>query len=82
MCAICTAYRVLWEVIDVVQVVAAQAVGRGLWQLREGTNIRLLRSDVGSLPDRLIKTNDFMIFPLKFLQLTHGGSQRHGWGVG
>ena len=81
MCAICTACRVWWEVIDVVQVVAAQAVGRGLWQLREGTNIRLLRSDVGSLPDRLIKTNDFMIFPLKFLQLTHGGSQRHGWGV-
>ena len=81
MCAICTAYRVWWEVIDVVQVVAAQAVGRGLWQLREGTNIRLLRSDVGSLPDRLIKTNDFMIFPLKFLQGTHGGSQRHGWGV-
>ena len=68
MCAICTAYRVLWEVIDVVQVGAAQAVGRGLWQRREGTNIRLLRSDVGSLPDRLIKTNDFMIFPLKFLQ--------------
>ena len=28
MYAICTAYRVLWEVIDVVQVVAAQAVGR------------------------------------------------------
>ena len=32
MCAIYTAYRVWWEVIDVVQVVAAQAVGRGLWQ--------------------------------------------------
>ena len=81
MCAIYTAYRVWWEVIDVVQVVAAQAVGRGLWQLRKATNIRPLRSDVGSLPDRLIKTSDFMIFPLKFLQLTHGGSQRHGWGV-
>ena len=79
MCAICTAYRVLWEVIDVVQVVAA--VGRGFWQLRKATNIRPLRLDVGSLPDRLIKTNDFMIFPLKFLQGTHGGSQRHGWGV-
>ena len=32
MCAIYTAYIVWWEVIDVVQVVAAQAVGRGLWQ--------------------------------------------------
>ena len=32
MCAIYTAYRVWWEVIDVVHVVAAQAVGRGLWQ--------------------------------------------------
>ena len=77
MYAICTAYRVLWEVIDVVQVVAA--VGRGFWQLRKATNIRPLRSDVGSLPDRLIKTSDFMIFPLKYLQGTHGGS--HGWGV-
>ena len=39
--------------------------------IRKATNIRPLR----------IKTSDFMIFPLKYLQGTHGGSQRHGWGV-
>ena len=61
MCAICTAYRVWWEVIDVVQVVAG----------------RLPTSNL-----RSIKTSDFFIAPLKYLQGTHEGSQRHGCEVG
>ena len=31
---------------------------------------------------RLIKTNGFLISPLKYLQGTHEGSQRHGCEVG
>ena len=39
----------------------------------------------GRLPTsnlRLIKTSDFFISPLKYLQGTHEGSQRHGCEVG